>query len=283
MYFATQSCLSSVMRSFMRGHGAHSTLKVQARTVKITCSTHGSSIASTNSSICSLPRTSSGRANYGNFARQSLFAVNFTSHRQLSTGPEGQRQDKQELSYIYRNTLSIMKEAVLSSVKSVTSVKSTSPKVASGSVPVAWCASERSIGPEMRTISLALSTLLLTTPITLFFPSAVGQLIDISTKANSSVRYAVSLVLLMKLAGQSAAGCRSAVQDTLALSIAKAEEVFSNIRLVRQYVREDFETCKYRELVDLSRDQSISVGIANSLMGSSIHIASNISLAAVLG
>ncbi|EKX32744.1 hypothetical protein GUITHDRAFT_121098 [Guillardia theta CCMP2712] len=220
----------------------------------------------------------------------------------------------------------------------------------------------------MKTISLALSTLLLTTPITLFFPSAVGQLIDISTNANSSVCCVVVIQLLIvahnavllvddvlqpgnihvdqrqfdvNIGGEvccqemsrlsrkqspatSPTFCvfltcivvptmssgmaigsvdqvlpcgaifavaigrfmkkkQSEVQDTLALSIAKAEEVFSNIRLVRQFVREDYETDKYKELVDLSRDQSISVGIANSLMGSSIHIASNISLAAVLG
>ncbi|KAJ1489603.1 hypothetical protein T484DRAFT_3471059, partial [Baffinella frigidus] len=73
------------------------------------------------------------------------------------------------------------------------------------------------------------------------------------------------------------------VQDSLGRTTTRAEEVLSNVRVVRQFGREAEEVAHFRALALQARDLATSVGIANALLGASIHSAANLSLALVLG
>ncbi len=57
----------------------------------------------------------------------------------------------------------------------------------------------------------------------------------------------------------------------------------THIHTYIQFGRELDEVGKYVGLMGHTRDQAISVGIANALLGTSIHVAANVSLACVLG
>ena len=73
------------------------------------------------------------------------------------------------------------------------------------------------------------------------------------------------------------------VQDMLGETAQRAEECLSNIRLVRSFAREGNEVAVYEDLMRDTREASISIGIASSLLSSVIHVAANVSLAGVLG
>ena len=73
------------------------------------------------------------------------------------------------------------------------------------------------------------------------------------------------------------------VQNMLAATSTRAEQSFSNIRVVRTFAGEKREVGEYTRLMGETRELSTSIGIASSLLGSVIHVAANVSLAGVLG
>uniref|UniRef100_A0A7S0THF0 ABC transporter n=1 Tax=Hemiselmis andersenii TaxID=464988 RepID=A0A7S0THF0_HEMAN len=76
---------------------------------------------------------------------------------------------------------------------------------------------------------------------------------------------------------------QSEVQDALAKTSQQAEEVITSMKTVRQFAREANEAARYGGMMAETRQLATSVGIANTLLGTGIHVAANISLACVLG
>ena len=195
-------CAFSLLGSFTRKCRFPSIFRLYAMPSQAPCSTWNPPKALLANSIGAFSIYVRTRVGYSTPILQHQSASTFHCRRPLSVGPDRRHEEQQELTYIYRNTLLIIKEALRSTLSSMTSVRTSSPNIATGlgkptgfmhrlSQYLGLCISLfwsfwQFLGPEMKTISLALSTLLLTTPITLFFPSAVGQVRDLLNVGNLS-------------------------------------------------------------------------------------------------
>ena len=72
---------------------------------------------------------------------------------------------------------------------------------------------------------------------------------------------------------------RRQVQELLADSTGIAEEVFGNMRTVRQFAAEPYESERYGQAVDLTYEEALGAGKAQAWFDGLVHVA----YAAILG
>lgn len=75
---------------------------------------------------------------------------------------------------------------------------------------------------------------------------------------------------------------QAAVQRSLANTLSVAEEVMSNIRVVRQFAAEGREGARYSQAVDGAFGHARSVGIAGAVFDGTVHAGANFAIIAVL-
>ena len=75
---------------------------------------------------------------------------------------------------------------------------------------------------------------------------------------------------------------QAAVQRSLASTLSVAEEVMSNIRVVRQFAAEGREGSRYAQAVDSAFGHARSVGIAGAIFDGTVHAGANFAIIAVL-
>ena len=75
---------------------------------------------------------------------------------------------------------------------------------------------------------------------------------------------------------------QAAVQRSLASTLSVAEEVMSNIRVVRQFAAEGREASRYAQAVDSAFGHARSVGIAGAIFDGTVHAGANFAIIAVL-
>ena len=73
------------------------------------------------------------------------------------------------------------------------------------------------------------------------------------------------------------------VQELLADSTGIAEEVFGNMRTVRQFAAEPYESERYGQAVDLTYEEALGAGKAQAWFDGLVHVAANAAILGVLG
>jgi ABC-type multidrug transport system fused ATPase/permease subunit len=72
------------------------------------------------------------------------------------------------------------------------------------------------------------------------------------------------------------------VQEDLALTTTKAEEVIANIKTVRSFNGEEFESELYKKRTEQVRERAIAAGIKGAFLDGSVHVAANAGLLGIL-
>jgi len=73
------------------------------------------------------------------------------------------------------------------------------------------------------------------------------------------------------------------VQELLSESTTVAEEVFSNVKTVRQFAAEQHESNRYRDKVQQTYREAVAAGMAQAWFDGTVHTAANASILGVLG